>query len=310
MLHSPVEMDVMAGEKVDCDTMLAYLLSMTLEHASVQMSPAQELLYECLHDVNTLCGDQELTQLVRTCTVKKQEASEWYTPLVELVNMALDKLETPQATDPNKGVARLRKVSKGPQSVLLARLADNRDCGEYPESAHSQTSPGLILITAGTASRIYNGFNIDQFTLSTAPRHQYRQILTKTPDERVGWHEVLSSFEVQRNFTRKQLRDPLATYTVPAMVDPYTYSHMTGNVIITKLDGEVVSFPTADDKPTGRPGVPYESAIASSPSSSSSSSSPNSQHPSSDLDLFGSVASWSKPGKPASASSIFKAVID
>ncbi|KAI0337814.1 hypothetical protein BDW22DRAFT_1363584 [Trametopsis cervina] len=296
MLHTPVEMDVMAGEKVDCDAMLAYLLSMTLEHASERKSPAHGLLHECLHDVNELCSEPELTQLVRACTVKKQEESEWYTPLVELVNMALDKLETPQATDPNKGVARLRKVSKGPQSVLLARLADNRDYGEYPESAHSQTSPGLILITAATASRIYNGFNIDQFTLSTAPRHQYRQILTKTPDERVGWHEVLSSFEVQRNFTRKQLRDPPTTYTVPARVDPYTYSHMTGNVIITKLDGEVVSFPTADDKPTGRPGVPHESAIASSPSSSSSSSSsPKLQHPSSDFDLFGSVASWSKP---------------
>ncbi|KAI0337827.1 hypothetical protein BDW22DRAFT_1363600 [Trametopsis cervina] len=181
--------------------------------ASEQMLPEQtsaiELLHECLHDVHRLCNDEELRHILRACTEQKEKEEEWYPLLVRLVNMALDKLDTLQPTSPDKGIARLRKVCKGPQSVLLARLAN-----------HARLSPDLVLITAMTASEVYKSFNMDQFASSSAPRHEHHHVLSNVPDKVAClWHEILSSFEVQGNHVKTKLRDPPLTYRVPAKMD-------------------------------------------------------------------------------------------
>ncbi|KAI0337811.1 hypothetical protein BDW22DRAFT_1402641 [Trametopsis cervina] len=210
--------------------MLGHLLVMTLREAeaSEQMvhdqTSARELLHECLHDVHRLCEDEELRRVLRACTEKKETEDEWDTLLIRLVNTAFDKLDTLQPSAPDKGIARLRKVSKGPQSVLLARLAN-----------HARPSPDLVLITATTASEIYKNFNISQFTLSPSARHSQHHVLSNAPDKAAClWHEVLSSFEVQgsQNRVKTKLREPPLRYTVPAKMD----SHMTGDGFETFLE--------------------------------------------------------------------------
>lgn len=179
-------------------------------------------------------------------TEQKAREDEWYPLLVQLVNIAFDKLDTLQAVAPNKGIARLCGVSKGPQSVLLARPAIHDGYRGYPESKSAQLSPALVLVTAMTASRIYKSFDMDQFISSSAPRHQYHQVLSNAPDKECLWHEVLSPFEVQENHVKTKLRDPPSTYTVPARMDRYMYSHMAENGFDTfSSSNTVVSFPTA-----------------------------------------------------------------
>ncbi|KAI0340387.1 hypothetical protein BDW22DRAFT_1360333 [Trametopsis cervina] len=283
---------VEAGAKVECDALLGHLLAMTLreaEHAnearvveqvgseqvaSAPISAGLELLNECLYDVHELCDDPQLKQLVQACTSKKEQVEEWYPLLVELVNTAFDRLDTLQAATPDKGIARLREPPKGPQSVLLAQLAPRKAYGGFFEYKKSWLSPALALITTQTASRIYKGIKLDEFRALSTPRHALQHILCKQPDGRISWHELLSAFEVQEQLEKAKLRDPPSAYTVPAKMDPYTFSHITGNKdkfdVFNLSHEKMPGLPTAESEFVCRPRALDARTSAVVPSSSGS----------------------------------------